>query len=57
VLVLGNKIDSKRCVSEPQLREELGLTGNLNTNVNLFMCSVAMDVGYQEGFEWMCKYL
>jgi GTP-binding protein SAR1 len=65
VLVLGNKTDSKFCVSEPNLREVLELTvtsGKESPNltergVELFMCSVVKNEGFQEGFKWLCKYL
>ena len=60
ILVLGNKIDLPKAVSEGGLRNSLGLTqngavGNLSHRVGLFMCSVVKKVGYKDGFEWLGK--
>lgn len=69
-LVLGNKIDARDAVSEPQLKQALGLEG-MTTGKNrsgqrdsskqqpleVFMCSVVKRHGYAEGFRWLAGYL
>jgi len=60
ILILGNKIDLPRAVSEGGLRNELRLPQNDSLfeaprSGGLFMCSVVKNVGYKEGFEWLSK--
>ncbi|KAL7716744.1 GTP-binding protein SAR2 [Entamoeba marina] len=65
-LVLGNKIDLPGSVSEPELREVMGLThttgkGNVPCEgirpIEVFMTSIVNRQGYAEGFRWMAQYL
>jgi GTP-binding protein SAR1 len=66
-LVLGNKIDDEKCLSEQSLRHVLGLnftTGKENDRIEdnirpieLFMCSVIKRYGYLEGFRWMGTHI
>lgn len=67
-LVLGNKIDVARAVSEEQLRYSLGLQntyGKENTGekqagvrpIELYMCSVIKRMGYADGFKWLAQFL
>jgi len=68
LLVLGNKIDLSRAVSEEQLRDDLALHQFTNQPENgtqdketrplsLFMCSVVTRQGYAQGFRWLGKHL
>jgi GTP-binding protein SAR1 len=67
ILVLGNKIDLPKALSEEELRVELGLH-NLTTGkgkvdlkgirpTEVFMCSIINRQGYGEGFRWLSQYL
>lgn len=67
VLVLGNKVDRAGALSDAQLASELGVeytrTGKERGGrggaegaprpFELFMCSVKLSAGYNEGFEWL----
>ena len=61
ILILGNKIDLPRAVSEGCLRNSLRFLQNENLEEapprrgGLFMCSVVKNIGYKEGFEWLSK--
>ena len=70
ILILGNKIDDPRSVSEDELRHVMGLfrqtTGKTATlskselpgrPLELFMCSIAKRQGYGDGFRWLSQYL
>ena len=59
ILVLGNKADGPKPISEVTLRSALGFTKPLppNTIIELFMSSAIKRTGYTEGLKWMCKYL
>eukprot|EP01088_Endostelium_zonatum_P022062 TRINITY_DN912_c0_g1_i1.p1 TRINITY_DN912_c0_g1~~TRINITY_DN912_c0_g1_i1.p1 ORF type:complete len:198 (-),score=41.60 TRINITY_DN912_c0_g1_i1:47-640(-) len=68
VLVLGNKVDLVDAASEEELRHHLGLiytTGKQteasqlegHRPVELFMCSIARQAGYADGFRWVQKYV
>jgi GTP-binding protein SAR1 len=64
VLVLGNKIDLPRALSEDELRVSLGLnnytTGKGNVElkgirpIEIFMCSIVNRQGYGEGRVCCC---
>jgi len=67
-LILGNKIDLPESLSEPELREGLGLmttTGKeegasvegLSRPIEVFMCSILRRSGYAQGFRWLSQYL
>jgi len=67
-LILGNKIDLGRAVSEDDLRHQLGLfetygkepKANAAPNVRpieLYMCSVVRKMGYGDGFKWLAQFL
>ncbi len=63
IVVLGNKIDADGALSEPLLRDALGLyetTGKQTAAVpenirpiEVFMCSIANREGYLEAFRWL----
>lgn len=65
ILVLGNKIDKPKAVSEMELVNSVGLYGVLTGKktkttkrpVELFMCSIKEQMGYGEGFQWLSQYL
>jgi GTP-binding protein SAR1 len=67
-LILGNKIDMGRAVSEDDLRHQLGLfetygkepkaTAAPNVRpIELYMCSVVRKMGYGDGFKWLAQFL
>eukprot|EP00744_Colponema_vietnamica_P000653 GILI01001148.1.p2 GENE.GILI01001148.1~~GILI01001148.1.p2 ORF type:complete len:192 (+),score=37.93 GILI01001148.1:65-640(+) len=66
-VILGNKIDLPRAVSEEELRGSLGLqmtTGKDKKSypegvrpVEVFMCSVVKKQGYAEAFRWLAQFL
>jgi len=69
-LILGNKIDMGRTVSELELRAALGLHGEVTGKdvkslrelngrrpLELFMCSVVKRSGYGEGIRWISSFL
>jgi len=63
VLVFGNKIDSHGAVSEEELRQwprlstKGGKAGGEGRLVELFLCSVVMAQGYQNGCEWLARHV
>eukprot|EP00003_Mantamonas_plastica_P004293 TRINITY_DN133_c0_g1_i2.p1 TRINITY_DN133_c0_g1~~TRINITY_DN133_c0_g1_i2.p1 ORF type:complete len:202 (-),score=69.40 TRINITY_DN133_c0_g1_i2:20-604(-) len=68
VLILGNKIDLDGACSRDKLIQELGvLTTGQSSNsssgksnerpMEVFMCSLAEEMGFREGFEWLAQYL
>jgi len=66
-VVLGNKIDRDGALSEPQVRDILGLhqtTGKGIVSVpenmrpiEVFMCSIVNRQGYGPGFQWLSQYI
>ncbi|EWM28173.1 gtp-binding protein sar1 [Nannochloropsis gaditana] len=68
-LVLGNKIDVPRAVSEEQLRYALGMQNTYGKDssggekqpgvrpIELYMCSVIKRMGYADGFKWLAQFL
>lgn len=66
-VILGNKIDVNGALSEPQLRDALGLhqtTGKGSVQVpqnmrpiEVFMCSIVNREGYGPGFQWLSQYI
>lgn len=67
IVVLGNKIDIPGAMSEPQLRDYLGLhqtTGKTHDPVpdgmrpiEVFMCSIVEREGYGAAFQWLGAHL
>jgi len=68
LLILGNKIDIPRAMSEDEVRNAIGLYSNLTTGkgtvelkdirpIEVFMCSIVNRQGYGEGFRWLSQYL
>ncbi|XP_064387911.1 uncharacterized protein LOC135336065 [Halichondria panicea] len=66
VLVLGNKIDLPRAVSEEELNTALGIpldqkldieTAKEVGRVKVFMCSAVKRIGYGEGFRWLMQQM
>jgi GTP-binding protein SAR1 len=67
-VILGNKIDLEGAMSEPQVRDALGLhqltTGkgvvavpdNMRP-IEVFMCSIVNREGYGPGFNWLSQYI
>ncbi len=58
ILVLGNKADEDRAVSEDTLIKALSLEfiKIKDTNIKLFLCSGIKQTGYQEAFKWLLDY-
>uniref|UniRef100_A0A0G4ICT0 Small COPII coat GTPase SAR1 n=1 Tax=Chromera velia CCMP2878 TaxID=1169474 RepID=A0A0G4ICT0_9ALVE len=71
-IVLGNKIDDPRAVSEDELKYKLDLYRHIPFEfgskgkdkyrqgvrpVGVFMCSVIRKMGYVEAFRWLSKFL
>jgi GTP-binding protein SAR1 len=68
-VILGNKIDNPRAISEEQLIAALGLQGmqtgkakkvaaDSNTRpLEVYMVSVIKKVGYGDAFRWLSQYL
>lgn len=65
VLVLGNKIDLPKAVSEPELRAQFGLdrtTGKTGTEselrpIEVFMACIIDRNGYPGGIRWLAQYI
>ena len=69
ICVLGNKIDCYNAVSEAEFREAMGLCQTFGKDrvfrseeeeediVEVFMCSIVKKMGFQDGFEWMLKFV
>lgn len=66
-VILGNKIDMEGALSEPLLRDRLGLhqtTGKGTVAlpekvrpIEVFMCSLVQKEGYGAGFQWLSQYI
>lgn len=67
-LILGNKVDDPKAVSEEELRYQLGLQHTYGKEtraarddrerpVEVYMCSVKMRAGYSDGFSWLSQFL
>ncbi|KAJ7268453.1 GTP-binding protein sar1 [Mycena rebaudengoi] len=64
-LILGTKIDIPGAISEDELRAALGLhptTGKARAPsdahiIEVFMCSAPRRTGYEEGFEWLSRFV
>jgi GTP-binding protein SAR1 len=68
-LVLGNKIDKPKAVSEEELKYSLGIDGmttgkgpknpkiQIIKPIEVFMCSILEQTGYGEGFRWLSDHL
>jgi len=66
-LILGNKVDKKAAINEPDFRDYMGLkntTGknNISTTssvrpIEVFMCSVVKKWGYSDGFRWLSNFI
>lgn len=58
-LILGNKVDLPKSVSEEELRKYLGLVSFSKADIKnkrkieLFMCSIVEKIGFLEGFKWL----
>ena len=68
IVVFGNKVDKLRALGESQFREQMFLPYHLTYGkqehtilgrrpIEVFMCSVKARVGYQDGFEWLTKFI
>ena len=55
--VLGNKIDHPDAVSELEFRQQLGLSHPTNRPVEVFMCSIALKMGYAEALNWIVQQI
>ncbi|KAJ7254193.1 GTP-binding protein sar1 [Mycena rebaudengoi] len=67
-LILGTKIDTPGAISEDELRAALGLPpttgksdahipGTVKRPIEVSMCSAPRRTGYEEGFEWLSRFL
>ena len=72
-VILGNKVDLGRCLSEAELVGALGLRDQMTGKskeakhaaamkagrrpLELFMCSVTKKFGYGEAFKWLADYV
>jgi len=72
VLVLGNKIDLPRAISEKEFRQGIGLEDDKTTGketsrkdlesknirpIEVFMCSNVLRVGYGDGLKWLSQFV
>ena len=66
--ILGNKVDMPTALSEPALKQALGIedqcTGKESKQqkgtfrpCEVFMCSVVKGFGYGDAFRWLSEYL
>jgi len=64
--ILGNKVDLKTALSEPQLKQALGIEdactgkdnfGRTQRPLEVFMCSVVRKFGYLAAFQWISNFL
>ena len=67
-VIFGNKVDKEGALTEDELREILGLQFHKTYGktddatpgarpIEMFMCSVLKRVGYQDGFQWLSKFI
>lgn len=67
MVILGNKIDKKGAVSEPQLKKEIGISETTGKDpkkqpkgirpMEVFMCSLRMKAGFAEGLKWLSNVI
>jgi GTP-binding protein SAR1 len=69
-VVFGNKVDKPTALSEEKFRRAIGLPNHVTYGkddvpryyssirpIEVFMTSVKARVGYQDGFEWLSKFI
>ena len=58
ILVLGNKTDNEGAMSERKFRDYMDLSDlMMDRSIQIFMCSVRKNEGYQKGFRWLRHFI